>query len=290
MYKEIEIQKIRPPKEILRASISEQEIDELAESIKSLGLINPITVRPSRTEDGQYYEVVAGHRRYLACQRAGLKKVPCIVIEAHDDKELQIKLAENVARMNLSPVEEAAAVETLMKNYGVGIRTIARILGRSETWVRDRILILEMPPDVQLALHQGKINVSHAKILATVEDEALRQRYIEEVATSGISAKTLRQWCEVQVVENDALKEMVEIDEQKPRQDEPVVTYMITCMLCGQQNPVRSTRSIVVCTRCLEALMEARNELRNTYAGASCGLDHTPATESDDSKGKTCKA
>ena len=270
VYREIELEKINPPQVVLRAEIPEEDIRLLAESIRENGLINPITVRP--VDGGDRYEVIAGHRRYLACKMINLEKVPCMVIEADDERDLKLKLAENVARLNLSPVEEAAAVETLMKEYSLGIKTVAKIMGKSEQWVRDRIKILEMPPDLQLALHLGQVNVAQAKVLSEIEDEDTRKRFTQEAAERGITARTLRMWVDALVYPHKKKGEDEEDWEEIERSiEETEVVRLMKCMVCRQPVEMHRTRTILVCFDCLEALREASREFGSGTFGATGG-------------------
>jgi len=167
----------------MRTDLDADTIKELSESIKRHGLINPITVRS--TPKG--YEVVAGHRRFKACQLIGLPEVPCIVKELNDIQVVEIMAAENLERLDVDPVDEALFIGKLINLPGMDIATVADKLNRSEVWVQERLDILDYPDYLVIALKEGKIKLGVAKWLGKIGEEVYRNMYVDSAIKNGMS-------------------------------------------------------------------------------------------------------
>lgn len=165
--REIFLENIDEPAAAMRTDISRDEVFELAADIKKNGLINPITVRPR----GDRFEVVAGHRRYLAHRYGGIPKMRCIVRELSDDEAFAIMTSENLKRENVNPADEAVHVQRLMQMHNGDIGKVAHIVGRSEGWVNDRMTIALMPELLRAALRAEKIKIGVALALSEITDE-----------------------------------------------------------------------------------------------------------------------
>ena len=140
------------------------ELDELAASLRERGIIQPIVVRAVRgVADG--YEIVAGERRWRAAQRAGLHEVPVVVIEATDAEALQLAIIENVQRADLNPLEEAEGYRALMDEFGNSQEDIARIVGKSRSYVANTLRLLKLSDAVKAYIHSGKLTAGHARML-----------------------------------------------------------------------------------------------------------------------------
>src|SRR3990167_3952240 len=159
--RDILIDKIDEPTHAMRTDINRDEIFELAIDIKRNGLINPITVRPR----GDRFEVVAGHRRFLAHRYGGIAKIRCIVRELTDDAAYAIMTSENLARQDVNPADEATHVSRLVNMHDGDIGKVMEITSRSRNWVEDRIAISNMPDDLRAALREGKIKLGVALAL-----------------------------------------------------------------------------------------------------------------------------
>ena len=255
--KYIDIEQIQEPSTQLRASIPEETINELAESIKQVGLLEPIIVKPLMDEK---YEIVAGHRRFLACARAGLKKIPCIVKEMNEQEAFLVSAIENLQREDLSAVEEAAIVRELREKYGMSARAVADALGKSIRWVEDRDKINEYPEDIKFLLHTRQISIRQAELLALVDREDLREIYAKEVIEGGISTRTLKGWVESYI----ATKAMEERSEEIERSEHALRTFNIVptvrCQLCGGKFEIKDTTSLIICKECDKELLEVQRE------------------------------
>ncbi len=155
---------LRPNARNPRREFPNAELDELAASLRERGIIQPIVVRTARgVADG--YEIVAGERRWRAAQRAGLHEVPVVVIEATDAEALQLAIIENVQRADLNPLEEAEGYRALMDEFGNSQEDIARIVGKSRSYVANTLRLLKLSDAVKAYIHSGKLTAGHARML-----------------------------------------------------------------------------------------------------------------------------
>lgn len=178
------------PEENMRTAIDRDELYELADDIKKNGLINPITVRP---KDGKY-ELVAGQRRYLAHQIAGLIKIKCIVRELSDDEALAVMTSENLARVDVNPVDEANHVGRLMVKYENDMKQVAQVVNRSVSWVADRVLVSSMPDYMQEELAHGRLKLGVALHLLEISDDPIRKMWVEIAVQQGTSVAQAKYW------------------------------------------------------------------------------------------------
>jgi len=155
---------LRPNARNPRREFPNTELDELAASLRERGIIQPIVVRAVRgVADG--YEIVAGERRWRAAQRAGLHEVPVVVIEATDAEALQLAIIENVQRADLNPLEEAEGYRALMDEFANSQEDIARIVGKSRSYVANTLRLLKLSDAVKAYIHSGKLTAGHARML-----------------------------------------------------------------------------------------------------------------------------
>ena len=162
----------------------------LAESVRSQGVIQPLLVRP-RAAGG--YEIVAGERRWRAAREAGHATVPAVVREADDRDTLLLGLIENVAREQLTPVEEARAYAVLLDEFGLALGEVAERVGRSKPSVSNRIRLLDLPDDVLGMLERGQLTEGHARAVLAVPDHEGRRRLAREIVQKGLSVRAAEQ-------------------------------------------------------------------------------------------------
>ena len=161
-----------------RKDFREDELAELADSIRQKGLVQPIIVRPDPTTGG--YEIVAGERRWRAAQRAGLNQVPVIVRELGDQDVLELAIIENVQRADLNAIEEAGGYRELMERFGYTQDRLAEVIGKSRSHLANTLRLLKLPDSVQAFVAQGKLTAGHARALVGRDDaEHLAARIIE---------------------------------------------------------------------------------------------------------------
>lgn len=163
-----------------RRVFTEDEIADLAASIRQHGIVQPIVVRPSPRDAGTF-EIIAGERRWRAAQRAGIGSVPVIVREADDKTALEIAIVENVQRADLNPVEEAAGYQSLIDHHGYTQNELAEVIGKSRSHVANTLRLLKLPQSVRTLLEEGSLSAGHARALITASDPlALAKRIIAD--------------------------------------------------------------------------------------------------------------
>jgi ParB family chromosome partitioning protein len=186
---EIDIDLLTPNPRQPRGHIEEQPLEELAQSIRSHGVIQPIVVR----RVGERYEIVAGERRWRAAQRAGLLKVPIAVRDIQDDDLLAVALIENVQRENLNPIEEAQAYRRLADEFGMAQEAIGTAVGKDRATVANYMRLLRLPAEVRGDVASGTLSMGHARSLLGAHDETVQRRVAREVVTRGLSVRETEQ-------------------------------------------------------------------------------------------------
>ncbi len=182
---EIDIDLLTPNPRQPRTSIDEGTLEELAQSIRSNGVIQPILVRPS----GGRYEIVAGERRWRAAQRAGLLKVPVTIREIDDASLLQVALIENIQREDLNPIEEAQAYRRLADELKLSQESIAGAVGKDRATVANYVRLLRLPAEVRNDLASNALSMGHARALLGLADEAAQRRLAREVVSRQLSVR-----------------------------------------------------------------------------------------------------
>lgn len=168
-----------------RTHFDEQALQELEDSVRQVGIIQPIVVRP----DGDGYEIVAGERRFQAATRAGLERVPVVVREIDDDKSLELALIENIQRSDLNSIEEAKAYRELLDRTKVTQEELAKRLGKSRSSVTNALRLLDLPDEVQRMLYDGLITAGHARSILAVPTYDKRIALAEKVVAEKLSVR-----------------------------------------------------------------------------------------------------
>ncbi|MGU3536421.1 ParB/RepB/Spo0J family partition protein [Methylobacterium sp. A54F] len=178
--RKVAIEFLRPNPRNPRRRFSDTELDELAESIRARGIIQPIVARALASVPGTF-EIVAGERRWRAAQRAGHTEVPVVVVEIDDKASLEFAILENVQRTDLNAIEEAAGYERLMSEFSYSQRELAEILGKSRSHLANTLRLLQLPAPIQDRVVAGEITAGHARALLAVRDPAaVARRIVEE--------------------------------------------------------------------------------------------------------------
>jgi ParB family transcriptional regulator, chromosome partitioning protein len=180
------VDQIHPNPKQPRKRFEGEAVSGLAESIKAQGLIQPIVVRP-RLEGG--YELIAGERRWRAAREAGIATVPAVVREADDRDTLVLGLVENVAREDLSPIEEARAYALLIDEFGLSLGEVAERVGKSKPTVSNRVRLLELPEDVLAMIGRQELTEGHARAVLAVPDHDGRRRLAKRIVREGLSVR-----------------------------------------------------------------------------------------------------
>jgi ParB family chromosome partitioning protein len=180
--REIEVARIRPNPNQPRVQFDEGALDELAESIRLRGVLQPILLRP----DGEDYMIIAGERRWRAAQRARLHAIPAIVREIDESTTSELALIENIQRMDLNPLEEAEGYRQLIERHGHTQDEVGRIVHKSRSHVANLLRLLDLPEFVRQSLLQGDISMGHARAVATSEDP---EDLTREIVAKGLSVR-----------------------------------------------------------------------------------------------------
>ncbi len=184
---ELPLDMIRPGAYQPRRHMDQTALEELANSIRSQGVVQPILVRP-REASGDY-ELIAGERRWRAAQLAGLETLPAIVRQLSGDEALELALIENIQREELSPIEEAQAFERLTREFGLTQEALADAVGRRRTTISNTLRLLRLPDEVQEALDTGQLRMGHARALLTLEGDIQLSEIAQEVIQKGLSVR-----------------------------------------------------------------------------------------------------
>lgn len=190
-YEELPIGSIRPNSKNPREVFDEDELGELVHSIREFGLLQPIVVRRAPDDDG--YELIMGERRWRAASKAGLKRIPAIVRDTADEDMLRDALLENIHRVQLNPLEEAAAYQQLLQEFGVTHSQLADRLGRSRSVISNTIRLAQLPVPVQKRVAAGVLSAGHARALlgVKVQDAAAAQDLLaERIVREGLSVRS----------------------------------------------------------------------------------------------------
>lgn len=182
---EIDIDLIDPNPEQPRSRFPEENLNELAQSIKNNGIIQPIIVR---TKNGRY-EIIAGERRWRAAQRSGFQKVPVVVKEVTDDKLLELALIENIQRQELNAVEEAKAYRKLVDAVGLTQEMVADRVGKNRTVITTFLRLLKLPNEVQKLIEEEKISAGHGRALLMTDDTEAQKRIANMIVEMSLSVR-----------------------------------------------------------------------------------------------------
>jgi ParB family chromosome partitioning protein len=173
-----------------RQDMRPESLNELAESIKAQGVVQPIVVRPLSTAPGvTRYEIIAGERRWRAAQIAGLMEIPAIVREVPDEAAVAMALIENIQRENLNPLEEARALERLIDEFDMTHQEAATAVGRSRAAVSNLLRLLDLGPDVRRLVEQRKLEMGHARALLAIAAPAAQAEAARQVVARGLSVR-----------------------------------------------------------------------------------------------------
>ena len=176
----LSISEIIPNKYQPRKNFDEENLNDLVNSIKERGVIQPIIVRVSNSENSKY-EIIAGERRWLAAQKAGLNEIPVVVTEADDLKSLEFAIVENVQRHDLNPLEEAQGYKRLIDEFSYDQDKVSKFIGKSRSYISNSLRLLNLPKEVLSYVEQKKITAGHAKILVGLENALfLANKFIEK--------------------------------------------------------------------------------------------------------------
>ena len=252
-YQLLDMAIIDPPANTSRFDADDPAITNLAQSIHTLGLLQPIIVTPA----GDRYRLVAGQRRYRACQLLGFTQIPAHVTTLNQPDEALATVTENLQRAQLAPLEEAAAIQDLLSQHAISQADLAGMLGVDRTWISHRIALLRLPEDLLDALVLNNLAPTIALELDRIEKDADRQYYLNMVVTSGATLATVRDWVRTyltyqqpQPTDTDAAPAPIDVP---PVPEQPLPA----CLACGATPPQVQLRMAYLCFSCERALRNA---------------------------------
>lgn len=182
---EIDLDLIKPNADQPRSRFTEANLEELSQSIKANGVVQPIIVR----RKGSEYEIVAGERRWRASQRAGLQKIPAVVKDVSDEKLLELALVENIQRQELNAIEEAKAYKKLIDSVGLTQEMVAGRVGKDRSFIANYLRLLKLPDDIQNLVSEEKLSVGHARALLTVDSADIQRRISRNIIEMSLSVR-----------------------------------------------------------------------------------------------------
>lgn len=185
MVKKLKINEIEPNKEQARKLFDEEAIEDLASSIKEYGVIQPIIV----SKKNNYYEIIAGERRWRASKKAGLSEIPAIVRDDNDQRNKEISLIENIQREDLNPIEKARGIKQLMEEYNLTQQKVAEKLGKSRSSIANTVRILNLDERVINLALEGKLTEGHCKSLMAIDDPERQFKMAQYIIESGDSVR-----------------------------------------------------------------------------------------------------
>lgn len=182
---EISVDRLSPNPFQPRRSFTEEGLEQLAESIRHHGILQPIVVRPS----GDGYQLIAGERRWRAAQIAGLQRIPAVVRELDDPSMVQVALIENLQREDLNPIEEASAYRRLMDEFNMTQEQLSSTIGRSRPAIANAVRLLNLPTEIQRAVEEGKLSEGHARCLLAISDQEDQLKVAAQIIANGLNVR-----------------------------------------------------------------------------------------------------
>jgi len=177
-----------------RKNFNKENLEELTNSIKERGVIQPIVVRPSKSSDNKY-EIVAGERRWLASQNAGLHEVPVVILNIDDVKSLEFAIVENVQRQDLNPIEEARGYQRLVDEFQYNQEKISKFIGKSRSYIANSLRLLSLPDEILHMVEEGSISAGHARSLIGIEGATnIARQFLEKKLSVRQAEKLVKQF------------------------------------------------------------------------------------------------
>lgn len=248
--KDVSLDLIDEPKGIVRMDIDPDDLDDLAQSISEIGLLQSILL----AVDGERYEIVFGHRRWLAHKKLGLSVIRAIVREMTQAEIGIARATENISRADLTPIEEAATYKNLMEEYGLTLEQVSKKMAKSPGTIKRRMDLLRMPPVLQKAVHKKQISITVAEELWPIRNAASLDYYLMFAIENGCTKEVARQWCkdwrDNQRRTGTAGGEGVPADLSPC---EPRPTY-IPCDVCSSPVDIIQTKTLRICPGCSGAI------------------------------------
>ncbi len=246
----------------IRKGMDQEKFDELCESVRTLGLIEPIVI----VKKGKKFEIVAGHRRYLACKDNNMKTINCVLIGTKDADIEAVKYAENMVREDVHPIDEAVFMQAIMDKDKIDEYQLADRLGKGKSYVFERLQILKYPDILKAAFLADQVNYSKCRELYKLKDMEGLETYLTHAIESGASCGVIKQWVtDYNTVHREQSVERVEdynrLGAQEPKQQ------TVVCECCKAEYSLNDTRIARVCQPCLVVLNQPVEVVQADGAG-----------------------
>lgn len=264
--------KIDEPPLAMRHDIDREQLWELADDIKANGLINPITVRPI----GERFEVVAGHRRFLACRMIGLLEIACVVRELSDDQLLGVMASENLVRSDVDPVDEAQFILRLSKERNMNVAEISATVRRSQKYVQDRLTVAEMPEYMHEFIKSKELTLGVALALFEIEPDEKRRLWVGMAIEQNITVPRAEHWA-YQHRLGTLPGAILTPDDIPGGPPATARVQMFECELDGEKYPMSDMRMIAFSSKYEATIAELARAIREEAAA----IDSPPDTKSD---------
>jgi len=259
---------IDDPADPMRSNVYDEQLYDLAESIKNVGLIQPITVR----KKGDRFEVISGHRRLAAHRLLSKEFIDAIVLDVDDKTTDTLKIHENLFREDVNPVDQAYFLSRFIKSNNLTIAEVAKMLNRSESWVRGRLNILEYDDYLIEYIREGKLSLEAASYLSQIKNPALRRDYSRIAALQGINANRAMYWAK-QAEVNKLPSNPAEAPDVPPDQLKDDSPLLVQCALCGSKGNIMQMENVFVHPQCLEEYQKILENLASQAGDANIQSD-----------------
>ena len=240
-----------------RKNFNKESLDELKNSIKEQGVIQPIVVRPSKSPEGKY-EIIAGERRWLASQNAGLHDVPVVVLDVDDVKSLEFAIVENVQRQDLNPIEEARGYQSLIDEFNYNQDKLSKFIGKSRSYIANSLRLLSLPNEILLMVEEGKLSAGHARSLIGLHNSINIAKQIIQKKLSVRQAEILARQFRDKKLKLIEKKDPNILDLQKSLEEKTGLNVSVT-------NKKNNSGTIAFEYRDLDQLERITNTIKNNY-------------------------
>ena len=240
-----------------RKNFNKESLDELTNSIKEQGVIQPIVVRPSKSPEGKY-EIIAGERRWLASQNAGLHDVPVVVLDVDDVKSLEFAIVENVQRQDLNPIEEARGYQSLIDEFNYNQDKLSKFIGKSRSYIANSLRLLSLPNEILLMVEEGKLSAGHARSLIGLHNSINIAKQIIQKKLSVRQAEILARQFRDKKLKLIEKKDPNILDLQKSLEEKTGLNVSVT-------NKKNNSGTIAFEYRDLDQLERITNTIKNNY-------------------------
>lgn len=252
----VPVELIDPPTIAHRRDFDPESLEELRASIAALGLINPITVE----KEGNRYRIRAGHRRFLALMMNGAHTAPCIIRPPENTLHAEaVTWAENLARADLSPIEEAEAIGRMLRTGKLDVPAIARALNRSVPWVESRTSLLEMPPHMQAFVHSHELAIATALTLQRVTDPQHRDYLLRYAIDAGASHAVIREWVSAWETATASGGDATAVLPPPPGLLGPIIVHA-PCLTCRRAFDHSQMHIARICKECMAQLVHIQDD------------------------------